>query len=217
VLASAASDHPELARRPGSEVAPHLDRARAWASTIAGGGMPGGQARPDALRWISYLELKQRLPEMLLTRLDKMTMAHGVEGRVPFLDHELVTLLMALPASLRVRGGVPKYLLKRAAERWLPPEIVDQPKRGFGAPVARWLRGQLGQQIELQVAESGLVRNGLLRGEAIHALIDRHRAGRAAHGQAIWSLYVLCRWHDLMLAPARRSGPRPVSDAAAAV
>jgi asparagine synthase (glutamine-hydrolysing) len=184
---------------PSTVVSHHIARARnldspiVWPSASSDG-------RYDSLRWISYLELKQRLPGLLLTRLDRMTMAHGVEARVPFLDHELVEFVMALPGALRLRGGVAKHLLKRAVEQWLPADVVYRPKVPFGAPIATWLRGRLGQHVEEQVRQSRMVREDILRWDAIRELILVHRAGRVDYGQAIWSLYTACRWYDIVFA-----------------
>jgi asparagine synthase (glutamine-hydrolysing) len=185
-------------QRPAHAMQNHIAYARTGRDKI--GGMPGGE-RLEQVRWIGYVELKHRLPEMLLTRLDKMTMAHGIEGRVPFLDHELVEFAVALPGSLRMRGGVTKYLLRRAAEQWLPHDIIYQSKTAFGAPVATWLRGRLGHHVEWQMEESELVRSGVLDGDVLHQLLTAHRAGRADNGQAIWALYSVARWYDLMIAP----------------
>ena len=102
------------------------------------------RACPDAdlLQKMSYLELKQRLAELLLMRVDKMTMATSVEARVPFLDRELVEFALALPADMKVRGGVGKWLLKRTVDGLLPSDIVHRKKQGFGAPVSEWFRGE---------------------------------------------------------------------------
>jgi asparagine synthase (glutamine-hydrolysing) len=185
--------------RPSTAVAPYIARARGQQAPARPGDVSHKGTEPHPLGWISYVELKHGLPETILVRLDKMAMAHGVEGRVPFLDHELVEFVMALPWSLRLRGGVTKYLLKRAAEPWLPTELVHQPKATFNAPISMWLRARLGHHVEEQMAESLLVRDGILRGDVIRALIATHRAGRADYSQAIWSLYSACRWYDLAL------------------
>src|SRR5205807_3661624 len=87
----------------------------------------------DLLQKMTYLELKNRLAELLLMRVDKMTMASSVEARVPFLDHELVRFALALPPELKVRGRNGKYLLKKAVRGLLPDEVVDRPKQGFSA------------------------------------------------------------------------------------
>lgn len=97
---------------------------------------------PDAdfLTSIIWLELHQRLPELLLMRVDKMAMATSVEGRVPFLDHTLVEFALQIPTQLKYNGGVTKYILKKAAEGILPHEIIYRKKMGFAAPTARWLK-----------------------------------------------------------------------------
>lgn len=92
----------------------------------------------DFCRKVMYLELKQRIPELLLMRADKMTMAASVEARVPFLDHKLVEFLLQVPGSLIFKHGITKYLLKKVARKYLPTEIVDRRKVGFGAPTIRW-------------------------------------------------------------------------------
>jgi asparagine synthase (glutamine-hydrolysing) len=185
-------------QRPAHAMQNHISYARTARDKISG--VPGGE-RLDEVRWIGYVELKHRLPEMLLTRLDKMTMAHGVEGRVPFLDHELVEFALALPGSLRMRGGVTKYLLRRAAEQWLPHDIIYRRKIAFGAPVATWLKGRLGHRVESQMEQSELVRCGVLDGEVLQQLLAVHRTERADNAQAIWALYSVARWYDLMIAP----------------
>jgi len=94
----------------------------------------------DFLLSMTYLELKQRLPELLLMRVDKMTMANAVEGRVPFLDHHLVEFALQIPSHFKYRNGITKYILKKAAEGILPHDIIYRPKMGFAAPTARWFK-----------------------------------------------------------------------------
>jgi asparagine synthase (glutamine-hydrolysing) len=98
----------------------------------------------DDLTWMGYMDLKLRLPELLLMRVDKMTMATAVEARVPFLDHEFVRFAMAIPQATKVQGGELKYLLKRAVRGVIPDEIVDRRKQGFGVPTAEWFLRELG-------------------------------------------------------------------------
>ena len=126
---------------------------------------------------MTYLELKQRLAELLLMRVDKMTMATSVEARVPFLDHELVEFAMALPPEMKVRDGVGKYLLKKAVEDVLPRDIVYRKKQGFGAPVAEWFKGDLGRRAQREIRESSLAERGLLDYDELDRMWDAHRAG----------------------------------------
>lgn len=96
------------------------------------------------LQWMSYLDLNLRLPELLLMRVDKMTMAVGLEGRVPFLDHKLVELALSLSQQQKTRHGTLKYLLKQAVHGLIPQNLIDRPKQGFGVPLHEWFVGQLG-------------------------------------------------------------------------
>src|ERR1043166_9607592 len=118
------------------------DVVRKYQDTIA-------SARPDAdaAARMTYLELKLRLPELLLMRVDKITMATSVEARVPFLDHHLIEYAMNLPRELKIKGQTGKHILKRALESVLPHDVLYQPKRGFGAPVHQWFRGPEGDAL----------------------------------------------------------------------
>ncbi|HXQ00131.1 MAG TPA: asparagine synthase (glutamine-hydrolyzing) [Solirubrobacteraceae bacterium] len=150
----------------------------------------------DLLQKMSYLELKQRLAELLLMRVDKMTMATSVEARVPFLDRELVEFALALPMSMKVRDGVGKWLLKHTVDGLLPSEIVHRPKQGFGAPVAEWFRGELGTRAQREIRDSSLAERGLLDYERVDELWAAHRAGRANWSFQLWNLYNVSAWHD---------------------
>jgi asparagine synthase (glutamine-hydrolysing) len=150
----------------------------------------------DLLQKMTYLELKQRLAELLLMRVDKMTMATSVEARAPFLDHELVEFALALPMDMKVRGGVGKWLLKRAVDGLLPSDIVYRKKQGFGAPVAEWFRGDLGRRAQQQIRDSSLAERGLLDYARIDELWDAHRKGRGQWGFQLWNLYNVSAWHD---------------------
>ncbi|HEX8064964.1 MAG TPA: asparagine synthase (glutamine-hydrolyzing) [Thermoleophilaceae bacterium] len=154
----------------------------------------------DLLQRMTYLELKQRLAELLLMRVDKMTMATSVEARVPFLDHELVEFAMALPPEMKVRDGGGKYLLKRAVEDLLPAAVVERPKQGFSAPVSEWFRGDLGARARRSIRESTLAERGLLDYDRVDEMWDRHRAGRGEWSFQLWNLYNVSAWHDYWVA-----------------
>src|SRR5213078_3497087 len=114
------------------------------------------QARPDSdfAARMTYLELKLRLPELLLMRVDKITMATSVEARVPFLDHHLIEYAMGLPRNIKVKGNTGKHILKRALESILPKDLLYKPKRGFGAPTREWFRGTEGRDLIQQLMNS---------------------------------------------------------------
>jgi asparagine synthase (glutamine-hydrolysing) len=103
------------------------------------------------LHWMSYLDLNFRLPELLLMRVDKMSMGVSLEGRVPFLDHKFVEMAMSIPASVKIKHGTLKYILKRAVRGLIPDELIDRKKQGFGVPVYEWFFGQLGRMAQQEL------------------------------------------------------------------
>ena len=108
---------------------------------------------PDFLTWMGYMDLKLRLPELLLMRVDKMTMATAVEARVPFLDHEFVQFAMGIPQAVKFRGGELKHILKLAVAGVIPHEIIHRRKQGFGVPVAEWFLRELGPVVRTGLRE----------------------------------------------------------------
>jgi asparagine synthase (glutamine-hydrolysing) len=155
----------------------------------------------DLLQKMTYLELKQRLAELLLMRVDKMTMATSVEARVPFLDHELVEFAMALPPEMKVRDGVGKYLLKKAvAGSLLPDHIVYRKKQGFGAPVSEWFQGELGRRAQRQIKESALAERRLIDYEEVDRMWEAHRRGPVNWAFHLWNLYNVSAWYDYWVA-----------------
>ena len=156
------------------------------------------QARPnsDFLSRLTYLELKLRLPELLLMRVDKITMATSVEARVPFLDHHLVEYALGLPRSLKVEGTSGKHILKRALEDILPRDLLYNPKRGFGAPVREWFRNGLGEWFDAHLMNSPMRRREFLNYEFVGRLLDEHRRGQKDWGFHLWALLNLSLWYE---------------------
>src|SRR5678816_1507905 len=147
--------------------------------------------RPQSefLARMTYLELKLRLPELLLMRVDKITMATSVEARVPFLDHHLVEYALGLPRSLKVEGTTGKHILKRALENILPHDLLYVPKRGFGAPVREWFRERdLGQWVDARLMDSALRRRDLLDYTFVANMLAEHRSGKRDWGFHLWAL-----------------------------
>ncbi len=105
------------------------------------------------LNWMSYLDLNLRLPELLLMRLDKMSMAVSLEAREPFLDHKLIELVMSIPAGVKTRNGVLKYILKKAVRGVIPDELIDRRKQGFGVPVFEWSQTQFGEYMAKELKD----------------------------------------------------------------
>jgi asparagine synthase (glutamine-hydrolysing) len=158
-------------------------------------------AGADVLQRMTFLELKQRLSELLLMRVDKMTMATSVEARVPFLDHAFVEYAVALPPRMKVRDGTGKYILKKAVEKLLPHEIVHRPKQGFGAPVPEWFRGEFGERVQQEIKSSSLAERGLIDYDELDTLWASHRnSGPSNWSQQLWNVYNVSAWHDQWVA-----------------
>jgi asparagine synthase (glutamine-hydrolysing) len=154
--------------------------------------------RPDSdfLTRMTYLELKLRLPELLLMRVDKITMATSVEARVPFLDHHLVEYALGVPRSLKVAGTTGKHILKRALEDILPHDLLYEPKRGFGAPVREWFRNGLGGWFDEHLMNSTIRRRELLDYAFVGRMLDEHRSGAKDWGFHLWALLNLSLWYE---------------------
>ncbi|HKT10348.1 MAG TPA: asparagine synthase-related protein, partial [Terriglobia bacterium] len=156
------------------------------------------QAAPqaDVLNRMIYNEFKLRLPELLLMRVDKVTMSESLEARVPFLDHKLVEFTMDIPMEWKVRGHTPKYLLKKAVAGLIPDDIIHRKKMGFGAPMSQWLRGDFGRRVESAILGSRLMDRGMINVEYVRALSRDHQCGRRDNSLYLWTLFNLAAWYD---------------------
>jgi asparagine synthase (glutamine-hydrolysing) len=139
---------------------------------------------------MQLLDLDTYLPGDLLLKADIASMAHSLELRSPFLDHEVVALGLALPDSLKARGREGKVALRRAFAGDLPPEVAARGKTGFGVPLGRWFREDLRESAGDLLATD----RGWFRGEAVQRLLSEHRSGRADHGHRLWCLLMLELW-----------------------
>ncbi len=136
------------------------------------------------------------LPEDVLTKVDRASMAVSLEVRAPFLDAELAAFVMGLPYQDKVRGLERKWLLRRALRGRIPDEVLDRPKQGFGAPVATWLRGPLRPEVERLLAPGRLAAQGLLDPAGVDRVVRGHLGGRDLRKQ-LWALWVLARWCEV--------------------
>ena len=157
--------------------------------------------RSDFAARMSYLELKLRLPELLLMRVDKMTMATSVEARVPFLDHRLVEYAMGLPADLKIVGKSGKHILKQALENVLPHDLLYSPKRGFGAPIREWFRGEIADTLDAHLMNSSLRRRNFFDYSFVAHLVDEHRHGVRDWSFHLWCLLNLSLWYERWIDP----------------
>jgi asparagine synthase (glutamine-hydrolysing) len=148
----------------------------------------------DPLAGAMLLDYTTYLRDDLLVKVDRATMLSSIEARAPYLDRDLTAYALALPARHRVRGLTSKWVLKRAAARWLPREVTGKRKRGLSVPVAAWLNDGLSGEVDRLLDPARLRRQGLIDPAPVAALLAEHRAGRANHARALWTLIVLQRW-----------------------
>jgi asparagine synthase (glutamine-hydrolysing) len=177
-----------LAEPPGLDVeAEHQERAA---------GLDGAAG---SLAQLLRLYQDTYLPDDILTKVDRASMACGLEVRAPFLDTELVDGVARLPERLLYARGEGKRLLRRAVAGRLPRSIRNRAKKGFGIPVGRWLRGPLGSMLDDRLGAAHLRRQGLFRPEAVARLVAEHREGRRDHRKPLWTLLMFQLWYDTWL------------------
>jgi asparagine synthase (glutamine-hydrolysing) len=150
----------------------------------------------DALGGMIAADVAVVLPDDFLVKVDRASMAHGLEVRPPLLDHELLELAGRIPSSCKVRGGATKWVFKEAYRGRLPADVLWRPKHGFEVPIDAWLRGPLRPMFEAAVFDPQARVRGLIDQEAARRLYQEHRLGRGRHGNTLWGLLVLARWAE---------------------
>lgn len=158
-------------------------------------GMFGALRDATDLKRMSYVDLKTWLPDDLLIKADKMTMAASVELRVPFLDHKLIEFCMGLPDEMRLNGGVGKHLLKRVALKWLPENIIYRKKQGFPVPTSLWFREKLYDRVAEVLLDPRTLARGYFRPEYVVSILKKHRAGHGDYSRRLLTLVILETWH----------------------
>jgi asparagine synthase (glutamine-hydrolysing) len=143
---------------------------------------------------IVEVDLHSYLPDDILVKLDRMSMAASIEGRAPLLDHRVVEFALRLPVAMRVRDGRGKHLLRQVARRWLPGDVLDKPKQGFSIPLDEWFRGPLGGMAADLFNSRSFRERGWVRPSAAEDLLRRHRAGGENHAESLWQILCLELW-----------------------
>jgi len=158
-------------------------------------------------------DLTVHLPASLCQRLDRSSMAHSLEARVPFLSHKFVEWALTIPTDLKLRGGTGKYVLRRAVEPWLPEDALSQRKIGFQLPFADWFMGGFNDFAREAWRYSGAADLGFLDRQGVERLFDEHRRGAADHGRILYAIAMFsCWWEQQRGTPAAR--PTPAAAAA---
>jgi asparagine synthase (glutamine-hydrolysing) len=169
---------------------------------------PGRSGWTDQHQRIAAQYLRFYLAGDVLVKVDRMSMANGLEVRAPFLDTTLAEYALSLPAEWKLRGFTTKHVLKEAVRPWLPSRIVDRKKKGFGIPIAEWLRGPLRDWARALLNPERLGSEGYFDPTAVTALLDAHERGLRDHRKPLWTLLVFQMWLERFqnASPARASG-----------
>ncbi len=187
-------DLPDLARA--------IPAARTLTPATLAASLPASR---DWLQRILALDFTTYMPGSVLTKVDRASMAHGLEVRPPFLANDMIEWAFSLPSRYKVRWGTGKFLLKLAARGKVPDKVIDRPKKGFGIPLSSWLRGPLREQVEEVIRASPLWELDLLDRATFTTWHREHQAMGRDNSKPLWALFVLDRWFRRLQAPTGRS------------
>lgn len=154
----------------------------------------------DPLNAMLDLDVRTALPGEILFFCDRLSMAHSVEARSPYLDYRVAEFAASIPGTMKIKGNVLKFILKKTASRYLPQEIIDRPKEGFVLPNHVWLRGQLDDLLSDFLDPSALDEGGLFDSTRVGRMISEHKAGKKDHAFRIWTLVMYQAWHREFMA-----------------
>jgi len=149
---------------------------------------------PDLISALQYLDIKTYLPEDILVKIDRATMANSLESRVPLLDHRLLEFLARVPVNYKINGKTSKWILREAIKDWLPPRFLDRPKHGFAVPLAYWFRNNLGQFVKDRILGKRFLRRGFFHKDFIKEIIEEHQKGIRDWASRIWCLLIFDEW-----------------------
>jgi asparagine synthase (glutamine-hydrolysing) len=153
-------------------------------------------ATADPLNRALNCDFQTLLPDQVLAFVDRLSMAHSVEVRPPFLDYRLMEFAASLPGSMKIKNGRSKHVLKEAVRGLIPAGVIDRPKEGFVLPIDNWLLNDMRPFVEELLAPDRLALHGLVRSEAVSQLLKEHYSKSANHGPRIWNLMMFQRWWE---------------------
>jgi len=174
---------------------------------VLGASEPRGALWNDTLRerfcepveYMQYLDTVTYLPDDILTKVDRASMAVSPEARVPLLDHRIVEFAWSLPLEMKIRRGRTKWILRRLLDRYVPRRLVERPKMGFGVPIDHWLRGPLREWAESLLAPRRLAEEGFFRPEPVREKWEQHLSGQRNWQYLLWNVLMFQAWQDRWL------------------
>ena len=190
---------PDLLPVLSSEIIPHFDRDRLVEEILA---YERGFPLTDRTSLLQFLDLKLYLQEAILVKVDRASMACSLEVRAPFLDYEFVEFVTGIPSSLKLKGLTSKYILKSAMESFLPKEVIHRKKKGFGVPIAKWVKGPLKELFGDLLSPDRIGREGFLNPKYVTPLLQDHLVNKRDNRKQLWTLLVwelwVNRYHPLL-------------------
>lgn len=153
----------------------------------------------DSLNRPLYCDIKTYLPEDILCVTDRMSMQHGLEVRVPFLDHKFLEFCATIPAEMKLRFVQKKYLMKKAVRGLLPREVISHRKQGFVGPMTRWLKNDLRSLVLETLSEGNLRKHNLLNRDTVRMILEEHFSGREIHDTLIWAMVIFQTWYNIYI------------------
>lgn len=154
------------------------------------------QLLPDLLSRMQYYDLHTYLPDDILVKVDRCSMAVSLEAREPLLDHRLIEFAWSLPRDQKMRSGQSKWLLRQVLNRYVPRSLVERPKMGFSVPLAGWLRGPLREWAESLIAPSRIAAEGIFAADELSRLWQEHQSGQANRETVLWNVLMFQAWRD---------------------
>jgi asparagine synthase (glutamine-hydrolysing) len=149
----------------------------------------------DNLNLMLYMDLKTWLPDDLLNKVDRMSMAASLEARVPYLDHRLIEFAFSLPSSMKLRGSTGKYILKKAAQGYVPRDIINRRKKGFAVPLGPWFRQELKPLLVDILHSEKFQKRGYFNTAKVEEVLQEHMTGRKDHHLLLYGLLLVELWH----------------------
>ena len=158
--------------------------------------LPGDTSRLDDMNGLMYRDFVTYLPDDILVKVDRASMAVALESREPLIDHKVVEFAASLPSSLKFRNGVSKYLLRKVVYRYVPEKLLDRPKQGFGVPIKQWFKNELKELLVEYLSPERLQREGFLNVAATQKLLHEYLGGRVVRIDRLWFPLMFEMWHE---------------------